>query len=55
MKGKHRVVVQNNRLHYEFEIKRNKYYIVFTGIFRVAYYEIRSHCWKRNSDDIRKS
>ena len=23
MKGKHRVIVQNNRLHYEFEIKRN--------------------------------
>lgn len=23
MKGKHRIVVQNNRLHYEFEIKRN--------------------------------
>lgn len=23
MKGKHKVVVQNNRLHYEFEIKRN--------------------------------
>ena len=23
MKGKHRIVIQNNRLHYEFEIKRN--------------------------------
>lgn len=23
MRGKHRVIVQNNRLHYEFEIKRN--------------------------------
>lgn len=23
MKGKHRVIVQNNRLHYEFEIGRN--------------------------------
>lgn len=23
MKGKHRVIIQNNRLHYEFEIKRN--------------------------------
>lgn len=23
MKGKHRIIVQNNRLHYEFEIKRN--------------------------------
>ena len=23
MKGKYRVVVQNNRLHYEFEIRRN--------------------------------
>lgn len=23
MKGKHRIVVKNNRLHYEFEIKRN--------------------------------
>ncbi len=23
MKGKHNVIVQNNRLHYEFEIKRN--------------------------------
>ncbi len=23
MKGKHKVIVQNNRLHYEFEIKRN--------------------------------
>lgn len=23
MKGRHRVVIQNNRLHYEFEIKRN--------------------------------
>ena len=23
MKGKHKIVVKNNRLHYEFEIKRN--------------------------------
>ena len=23
MKGKHKVVIKNNRLHYEFEIKRN--------------------------------
>ena len=23
MKGKHKVIVKNNRLHYEFEIKRN--------------------------------
>lgn len=23
MKGKHKVVVKNNKLHYEFEIKRN--------------------------------
>lgn len=23
MKGKHKIIVQNNRLHYEFEIKRN--------------------------------
>ena len=23
MKGKHKVIVQNNKLHYEFEIKRN--------------------------------
>ena len=23
MKGKHRIIVRNNRLHYEFEIKRN--------------------------------
>ena len=23
MRGKHRVIVQNKRLHYEFEIKRN--------------------------------
>lgn len=23
MKGKHRIIVQNNKLHYEFEIKRN--------------------------------
>lgn len=23
MKGKHKVIIQNNRLHYEFEIKRN--------------------------------
>lgn len=25
MKGKHKVVIKNNRLHYEFEIKRNGY------------------------------
>ena len=33
MKGKHKVVVKNNKLHYEFEIKRNitiiKFYLVF--------------------------
>lgn len=23
MKGRHRIVVKNNRIHYEFEIKRN--------------------------------
>ena len=23
MRGKHRIVIKNNRLHYEFEIKRN--------------------------------
>lgn len=23
MKGSHRVIIQNNRLHYEFDIKRN--------------------------------
>lgn len=23
MRGKHKVIVQNNRLHYEFELKRN--------------------------------
>ena len=23
MRGKHRIIIQNNRLHYEFEIKRN--------------------------------
>ena len=31
MKGKHKVVVKNNKLHYEFEIKRNiSGYILFT-------------------------
>lgn len=26
MKGKHKIVVKNNRLHYEFEIKRGQCY-----------------------------